>query len=277
MTTTVPESGRLVANSPAIEDHFAELSNFVDQSEEWTIDAESDTAILTSSTDQQVCLRIDAGYLFSSVDPGQGIADPDEPESTASDEWSGEVSVDLSRSDFQERGTVSHVALFDDLLVWTIVEDSGDEHCLGVLGGYLIAPWDLSDEIQGTTGQAVAIGRTRFNSVTNDALWGGIGSANRLRVAEDEWVPFTPPLNNDDDYSTDKEVGGVRRFPPVLIGNELGDQTPLGYTKYFRVHYQAEQPMSVLPSSESDLGWLFLSGDSSDHTLIMAWNKTVTP
>lgn len=147
---------------------------------------------------------------------------------------------------------------------------------MGIAAGYVMIPFNASDPEQGTTGQAIAIGRPGVHRSAKEELWFGLGSEGHMRVSAESWVQVYADSSDNDQGNTNFQqmVAGTPRFPPMIIGDD--NQTPLGYTRHLRRNDGEESPLSVRPSQETDQAWMFVSY-SGDTSMIMLWDKTVTP
>lgn len=274
MVSLVPNSAVLTPTGDTPQDHLTALHSFFSTSAtSWevidiSLSGDLVTALLIQQGTQQVFFDVDSGNVRCQIDPS-GTRTVVE-DAASSDASTLEIAI-ASGTYSANRAVVSELP---DAFFWAVYDATNTFYEQAVHVGVVYVPFDDND----LTGHGMLVGEPRLSTSGGSRNWLSTNGDSRLWLGS-AWDDASLITNSGNHGG---QVGGRTVLPPPGIKTRgLPADTDyavyFGFLRYVRQAVSSEPPRTVLPSTTSDQGWLYLGYSASNHSDLIPWDKTITP
>lgn len=283
MTVLVPNCAILSPATASLQDHFNALRDFFDATAtSFSIVDEVESggdysALLVEQGGQQIEIDIDGTSIRCRVDPdGTRASLADAPSASASARV-----AHFSATTYASRAVVAE---YPDAFLWLLEDSTGGFYAHGIHAGIVYTPFRTNDPALGISGHGMMGGIPRFTSSTGAGYWLSTTATvtTLVRVGAANWDRASELTASDTSVAN---MGGLLdgslRLPPlVLLSRGAPANTGicrLGLTKYLAMAASLQPTKSIVPSTNSDQGYLYIRGLAGNGPFLALWDKTVTP
>ena len=274
MSELVPTFARITAASASVADHYAAFRSWVSSnSAHWSIDTSGDVSLLTATgagRTEQILLDVSGSAIVGRLDPNGGYvsaAAPGAGSAAVSTQWTA-----LANLTYSDR---SHVIETPDMLTWIVQDPTNAFWLYGFHSGIIFDPHNRNDPSIGITGHGVLAGAPRGTGAAGGLFWFSTNAQqSRIRIGTAAWSDGCRDVATGTNGAT---LEGRLRLPPVTIRGGVSTSSAwVGTTRYLRQRATNGNARSVLPSSNSNQGWMTINDSGSNSQTAIIVDKTST-
>jgi hypothetical protein len=273
MSELVPNAARITAASASVADHYAAFRAWMaSDSLWWDVETSSNVTLLSAkgTRTEQILLDVSGSTIIGRLDPDGGYvsaAAPGAGSAAVSTQWTALANLTYSAR--------SHVIETPDMLTWIVQDPTNAFWLYGFHAGIIFDPFNRNDPSIGITGHGVLAGAPRGSGASPGLFWFSTNSQqSRIRNGPAAWSDGCRDVATGTNGAT---LEGRLRMPPITIRGGLSLNTAwLGTTRYLRQRAANGLARSVIPSSDSDQGWMTVHDGTGNAQMAIIWDKAAT-